>query len=90
MSWSVEFFGKPKAVAKAISEHSENLEGQSKEEYDNALPHLVGLVAQNFSPINPEKIIRIMAHGHGTKNDTGEIVDRDCVVAIETTYGLVV
>jgi hypothetical protein len=90
MSWNVEFIGKPQAVAKALSEHSENLQGQLKEEYDAALPHLVGLVEQNFSPIDPGRIIKIKAYGHGTINDKGEIADRNCVVTIEPTYGLVV
>jgi hypothetical protein len=90
MSWNVEYFGKPQAVAKALSEYSKNLEGQSKEEYDAALPHLIVLVEQNFSPINPGKIIRMKANGHGTINDRGEFVDRNCDVIIETTYGLVV
>jgi hypothetical protein len=88
MSWNVEFIGKPQAVAKALSEHSENLQGQLKEEYDAALPHLVGLVEQNFSPIDPGRIIKIVAYGHGT--NIGEIVDRNCGVIIEPASGLVV
>lgn len=48
MSWSISFIGKPENVAKALNEHSDKLDGQSKLEYINALPNIIGIVAENF------------------------------------------
>lgn len=89
MSWSVGFVGKPENVAAALEKESGNMSGQSKAEYDAALPHLVALVKENFGP-NPN-MIRITASGHGTINyDTKEQIERHCSVNIENIWGVIV
>lgn len=64
MSWSLIYIGTPENVSKALKENSEKLTDKSKEEYDLALPHMVGLVEQNYSGTYP-LILKIEASGHG-------------------------
>jgi hypothetical protein len=85
MSWSVQFIGKPKKVVEALQAQSEKMNGESKVEYDSALPHLVALVNENFGTIYPVKIV---ASGHGTVYANKS--DRQLTVAIDTIYGLLV
>ena len=49
MSWSISFIGKPENVEKSQEANSEKLSGASKEEYDDAKPHLIAIVNQNFA-----------------------------------------
>ena len=84
MSWSVNFIGKPGKVIEALQKQSDNLSGESKAEYDSALPHLVGLVAENFGN---DYAIKIAAAGHGY---TGEKSQRQLTASIELIYGLLV
>ena len=61
--------GKPEAVAKALEEESAKLTGQSKDEYDAALPHLAALVRENFVKAGSgygEPVIEFSASGSGT------------------------
>ena len=44
MSWSVTFIGLRDNVVRALEENSNKLDGQSKVEYDAAVPHFIGLV----------------------------------------------
>lgn len=88
MSWSINFIGKPQNVINALNEHSTKLSDYSKEEYDNALPHLVGLVSQNFNK-DHNILIKIAASGHGYKAN-GEEKYRTCAVTIEQIYGSLV
>jgi hypothetical protein len=80
MSWSVSHTGTPQEVVGALREHSEGLSGQSKAEYEDALPHLVALVEQNFGR-EGEKPPRLTlsAHGSGSSVD-GKQLDRECCV----------
>lgn len=87
MSWSITFIGKPENVAKALEEQSAKLEGQSKVEYDSALPHFVALVKENFGDTPP--MIKINASGHGYASG-GEQKQRQCVVSVELWYGTIV
>jgi hypothetical protein len=87
MSWSITFIGKPENVANALEEQSTKLEGQSKVEYDSALPHMVALVKENFGTDEP--IIKIAANGHGYSAN-GEQQQRQLVVTIERIYGTLV
>jgi predicted ATPase len=64
MSWSINFIGSPENVSKALELNSANLTGQSKSEYDAALPHLKALVEQNVNNNYPITV-RIDANGHG-------------------------
>jgi hypothetical protein len=86
MSWSVTFIGKPENVSKALKEHSEKIDGYSKIEFDAALPHLDGLVSQNFHANELHTpVIKITASGHGQKDSYGY-----CVCSIETMGGVMV
>lgn len=86
MSWSVIFIGKPENVSKALKEHSSKIDGYSKVEYDEALPHLEALVSQNFNTQYPDSlVVKIVASGHGQKDSYGY-----CVSSIETLSGVLV
>jgi hypothetical protein len=87
MSWSVTFIGKPENVATALEQQSEKMDGQSKVEYDAALPHFVALVKENFGANAP--IVKIAASGHGYA-EGGEQKNRQCAVNIELIYGAIV
>ena len=85
MSWSISFIGKPEKVVEALQKQSETLTGESKIEYDSALPHLVGLVNENFgTPYS----VKIAASGHGTVYTDRS--DRQLSASIELVYGLLV
>jgi hypothetical protein len=87
MSWSITFIGKPENVTKALEAESEKLSGQSRIEYDSALPHLVSLVKENFGDNTP--VVKIAANGHGyAVND--EQKSRQLSASIELIYGTVV
>lgn len=87
MSWSVTFIGKPENVATALEQQSEKMDGQSKVEYDAALPHFVALVKENFGANPP--VVKIAASGHGYA-ENGEQKNRQCAVNIELIYGTIV
>jgi hypothetical protein len=82
MSWSIQFIGKPEKVAEALHANSEKLSGNSKIEYDSALPHLLGLVNENFGFDFP---VKLAASGSGSDKP-----DRQLSASIETIYGLLV
>jgi hypothetical protein len=50
MSWSFQCIGKPAGVVAALEKHSDSFSGnaQSKLEFDDAKPHLIALVSENF------------------------------------------
>lgn len=87
MSWSVSFIGKSENVIKALEAESEKLSGQSKIEYDGALPHLVGLVKENFGMVN--QLFKVNASGHGYASN-GEQINRQCTVNVEVFYSVLV
>lgn len=64
MSWSISLMGKPKNVVAALKAESAKLTGASKEEYDEALPHLIGLVEQNVAEENYPQVVDLDASGH--------------------------
>jgi hypothetical protein len=83
MSWSVSVIGKPANVCAELGKQSEALNGQSKIEFDAALPHLLALVKENFGSIEPT--IHLRASGHGSAQE-GKQVQRTCSVSIEPTW----
>lgn len=85
MSWSVQFIGRPEKVIEALQTNSGKLSGESKVEYDSALPHLVGLVKENFGFDYP---VKITASGHGFSG--GEKSNRQLTASVEVIYGLLV
>jgi hypothetical protein len=84
MSWSVQFIGKPEKVAEALIKQADSMSGESKNEYGSALPHLVGLVKENFGY---DYVVKITASGHG---QTGEKPNRQLTASIELLYGMLV
>jgi hypothetical protein len=66
MSWAIYTKGTPEEVVKALEEHSNSIDGQCKEEYDSALPHLIALVKENIGCQ-----VLLNAGGHGSKNEDG-------------------
>ena len=77
MSWSVYKTGTVEEVVIALEEQSNLLDGQSKEEFDFAFPHLVALVKENIGGI-----INFSAYGHGCKDVEGKFYDKSCSVNI--------
>ncbi|MDP1675705.1 MAG: hypothetical protein Q8L88_02475 [Bacteroidota bacterium] len=80
MSWSIGFIGKTVNVVAAMKSEVEKMSGQSKEEYEQALPHLVALTEQNFVSEGSgykEAVIKINASGSGStalgKQVTGQV-----------------
>jgi hypothetical protein len=67
MSWSIGLIGKPENLVKALKAESERLKDQSKEEFDAALPHMIGLIELNVSE-NPVPM-KLEASGHGYIED---------------------
>jgi hypothetical protein len=65
MSWSISIVGRPHAVKKALEAQAEKLIGQSREEYERALPHLIALVGLN-EPSNElsKDAVEVVASGH--------------------------
>lgn len=84
MSWSIRFIGTTTKVVEALKANSEKLTGTSKQEYENALPHLIGLVEQNFDDAR-EAVVDISANGHGYAVD-GTLKQSNCGVKIERLY----
>jgi hypothetical protein len=82
MSWSKTVIGKPENVAAALEAHSETLGGASKIEYDQALPHMVGLVKQN---IGSNMVVKVTASGHGYV-ENGVIKNNQCSFNLEMFY----
>lgn len=87
MSWSINFIGTSENVIKALEENSEKLNGVSKEEYEEVLPHLVGLVKQNYNTPSPYPI-KIDASGHGFKDANNDY--KNCTVSIMSLGGTLV
>ncbi len=86
MSWSVSFVGKPEKVAEALTEYSGKMQGQSKIEYDKALPHMIGAANLNYGS---GYIIRLTASGSAYKKTETEEVSQFSI-NIETLYGALV
>ena len=92
MSWSVQLIGRPPAVAQALQEHNATLNGQSKAEFDDALPHLLGLVEQNFATEDSSYIppvIQLEGSGSGVTKD-GVQEYRTLIVTVKQLYGKLV
>lgn len=87
MSWSIQLIGKSENVADALLKESEKVSGQSKVEFDTALPHLIALVKENFG--NPASLLKITANGHGYAVGD-EQRNRNLNVTIENIYGTIV
>lgn len=87
MSWSVTLVGQPKAVAQALEEYgaTSGMSGQSLREYEDAKPHLIGLVRQTVGQL----CVTLRASGHATFTN-GVKTYGTCSVALDSFYGTVV
>lgn len=65
MSWSTNITGNPDKITEALDKQSQELTGQSKAEFDAALPHLKGLLALNYHENGASPVIEFSANGHG-------------------------
>lgn len=95
MSWSVLLIGTPTNVAKALEDESTKLDGQSKIEFDAAMPHLRALVLENFANAEPYTIplVHLEASGHGYATgtpDNVQQVQRTIQVKITPLHGRLV
>lgn len=86
MSWSVTYLGTPDKICDALNKYSESLSGQSKNEFDEASPHIKSLLLQNVGA----SIFRLNASGHAQFNSEGNKTSGYCAVNIEQIYGLLV
>jgi hypothetical protein len=77
MSWSITTSGTPEEVVLKLEEQSNILSGQSKEEYDSALPHMIAIVKENINGT-----INLNAYGHGSKDAEGKYYNKSCTVNI--------
>lgn len=95
MSWSVNIVGPAEKVVEELLAHRESLDGQSLKEYESALPHLCGIVAQNYAKKSAVEsgyaspVVRVTASGSGVARD-GEVIYSTCSVNVENYYGKVV
>lgn len=86
MSWSISLFGKPDKIVEALKAESEKQSGQSKVEFDAALPHMSALVSQNFGDDYP---VQLTASGHG-QTVGGELTQSTVNVEVKKVYSRLV
>lgn len=60
MSFSVSCIGRPEAIKRRLAKESENLSGQSKQEFDDVRPALETVLDQNVG----DAVVHLEAHGH--------------------------
>lgn len=89
MSWSISFIGRPEKVVEALEGYvaKTGISGPSKEEYEKALPLMVGIVNQNFG--NEGELVQVSASGSGTYSG-GEPQNSRCNVKIDNVWGVLV
>lgn len=89
MSWSINLIGSVDKLSSELDRLSrESYTGNSKEEYDTALPHLKALLAMNVDKKNT-KLVKLEASGHAEFrewNGKKEVTYSNCSVKIEPTY----
>jgi hypothetical protein len=78
MSFSISVIGKPDAVKRKLAEHSANLSGQSKSEFDAVRPALETVLDQNVS----NGAVMLSASGHATFQD-GVKTYGNCIVEVK-------
>lgn len=86
MSWSVNFIGSIDNIKAAVEAESQRLTGQSKQEFDEAKPHIIGLLDQN---VTQTPMYNLSANGHGTWNGK-EYVNKYLGLKLETVHAKIV
>lgn len=80
MSWSNSWLGKVDGIKAAMDRYGEQLTGNSREEFEAAKPHLVGLLDQNTSV---GSVLHLDANGHAYTNQEGQRIAQ-CSVTLKT------
>lgn len=86
MSWSLSMLGEPQKVVEALEDFSNNLEGQSKDEFEKVLPGLKAILSQN---VGNGMLVRVEANGHAQIVE-GITTYGTCNVKIGTEYVILV
>lgn len=86
MSWYVSFIGKPENIVNALDAESLRLTGTSKEEFDEALPHLKGIISQNVNE-DHQPCLRLNASGSAYTNPNNNKKVSSCTATIEILAG---
>jgi hypothetical protein len=85
MSWSVAVIGTPEKIVEYLEQESARLTGQSKVEFDDAKPHIVALVKENFKEAGEPVLVDLQANGSGSGQ--GDVqVNRSCSVSVKPIY----
>lgn len=92
MSWSFNAVGKPEKVIEDLRKKvSDYGEGQSRDEFEAAIPHLIGLIEQNVVVPGhryPECLVHVEASGSGSLGSDGKVIYSSCQVSIKQIYGV--
>jgi hypothetical protein len=85
MSWTVNTIGTPAKVVEELDAHSARLSGPSKDEMDAALPHIKGIIENNFGAYHESEavIIRLNAYGSAQPGPDGAPGISRCSVSVE-------
>ena len=91
MSWSVNMVGVSAAIAEALPKEAEKHDGQSRLEFEAALPHLLGIIRENFVANQgvSEAVLHLEASGHGHVRD-GLQIQRSLRVKLDSFYATLV
>jgi hypothetical protein len=68
MSWSNTWIGRRAGIKAAMARYSNTLTGNSKEEFEQARPHLEGLLDLNFNE-KSDQVVQLDANGHAYRSD---------------------
>lgn len=88
MSWSVSVIGTPEAITRELDIYQVSLQGQSREEFDDAKPHIQALLKQNRSIYHPP-LLHLEACGSGGKVNNQE-TGRECTITLRRMWTKVV
>lgn len=84
MSWSISLLGTPDKVKEKLMAESARLTGLSKQEFDEALPHLTGLVDQIVCDQQPP-LVEFNGNGHASFKE-GRKIDGNLSVSIKRLH----
>jgi len=89
MSWHFKAIGTPAKLAERLEKETENHHGQCLVEYNDAKPHLLGLLSQVFlADASVQPLIDLEASGSGYSKD-GKQADRSISVSLKQIHGFV-
>lgn len=74
MSWNAYYMGTPDKIVEALTKQSLASTGNTKTEFDAALPHIIGLIQQNKGKDKPP-ILKLSANGSAWDDQSSCTVD---------------